>query len=51
MENASVSFLLGLILFILGSALVAICLVAIPGPGGAASVQQSHGHNAHGAHH
>jgi hypothetical protein len=45
------SFLLGLILFILGSALVAFCLTAIPGPGGAATAHPPHGHDAHGAHH
>jgi hypothetical protein len=44
------SFFLGLILFILGSALVALCLAAIPGPAGAAPAQP-HGHDAHGAHH
>ena len=45
------SCLLGLILFILGSVLVAVCLVAIPGPGGAASAQRPHGHDGHGAPH
>ena len=45
------SFIVGLILFILGSVLVAVCLVAIPGPGSAAAAQQGHGHDAHGAHH
>jgi hypothetical protein len=50
-KGVPMSFLLGLILFILGSVLVAVCLVAIPGPGGAAPAQQAHGHDAHGAHH
>jgi hypothetical protein len=43
--------LLGLVLFILGSALIALCLVAIPGPSGAAPAHAPHGHDAHGAHH
>jgi hypothetical protein len=42
------SFALGVILFILGSALIALCLAAIPGPPGAAP---AHGHDAHVAHH
>jgi len=44
------SFTLGVILFILGSALIALCLAAIPGPPGAAPAQPGHGHD-HGAHH
>jgi hypothetical protein len=47
----NVSFLLGLVLFILGSALIALCLAAIPGPPGAAPAHPPHGHDAHGAHH
>jgi hypothetical protein len=35
---------LGVILFILGSALVGLCLVAIPGPGGEATPPQGHHH-------
>jgi hypothetical protein len=45
------SFLLGLILFILGSALIALCLVAIPGPAGAAPAHPAQGHGSHGARH
>ncbi|HET7594105.1 MAG TPA: hypothetical protein VFK49_01565 [Stellaceae bacterium] len=45
------SFILGLVLFILGSALVALCLVAIPGPAGAAPAHPPQGHDGHGAHH
>ncbi|HWG79891.1 MAG TPA: hypothetical protein VN681_08965 [Stellaceae bacterium] len=45
------SFIVGLVLFVLGSVLVAVCLVAIPGPAGAAAAQQAHGHDDHGAHH
>ena len=45
------SFIVGLVLFILGSALVALCLVAIPGPGGAAPAHSAQNHGSHGAHH
>ena len=45
------SFFLGLVLFILGSVLIALCIAAIPGPAGTASAHSSHGHDAHGAHH
>ena len=45
------SFTLGVILFILGSALIALCLAAIPRPPGAAPGQPAHGHDAHAAHH
>jgi len=44
------SFAVGVILFILGSALIALCLIAIPSPPGAAQAQAPHGHD-HGAHH
>jgi hypothetical protein len=43
------SFATGIIIFILGTALVALCLGAIPGPGGAAPpAGGDHGH--HGGH-
>jgi hypothetical protein len=42
------AFLMGLLIFILGSVLVAVCLVAIPGPdGGAPRETQPHGHGGH----
>ncbi len=45
------SFALGVVLFLLGTALVALCLAAIPGPpGGAAPAHPPHGHD-HQAHH
>jgi hypothetical protein len=37
----------GVILFILGSALVGLCLLAIPGPGGEAAPSQAHGTHGH----
>jgi hypothetical protein len=43
------SFLTGLVIFILGSVLVAVCLVAIPG-GGAAAAPGEGGHGHHGGH-
>ena len=46
------NFVLNLVTFILGSALVAVCLVAIPGPPreeGAAAHDHGHGHG-HGGH-
>lgn len=43
------NFLLGILLFIAGSALVALCLVAIPGAGGAAE-DHAPGHGGHGGH-
>jgi hypothetical protein len=43
------SFVTGLVVFILGSVLVAVCLGAIPGPEGAAPpAEDGHGH--HGGH-
>ncbi len=40
------TFLLGLVLFILGSVLVALCLTAIPGPAGTeAAAHAPHGHD------
>lgn len=42
------SFGVGLIVFILGSIAVAVCLFAIPGPGGGtAGEAQDHGHGGH----
>jgi hypothetical protein len=45
------SFGLGLLLYILGSILVAVCLTAIPGPGGSGVAAPGHdqgpGHGAH----
>jgi hypothetical protein len=43
------SFLAGLVIFILGSGLVALCLAAIPGPGGATPPAQDQGGH-HGGH-
>ena len=44
-------FVLGVVTFILGSVLVAVCLVAIPGPpgegGAAAAAPPAHGHGSH----
>ncbi len=37
--------ILGVILFMLGSILAGLCLVAIPGPGGEASPPPPHGHH------
>jgi len=36
---------LGLVLFILGSGLVGLCLLAIPGPGSEGAPPPSHGHH------
>jgi hypothetical protein len=42
------SFGIGVICYIVGSILVGICIVAIPGPGGEAAEEQGgHGHGAH----
>jgi hypothetical protein len=43
------SFGAGLLLYVVGSIVVAICLVAIPGPGGAGGAPggPSHGHGGH----
>jgi hypothetical protein len=41
------TFVVGVISFILGSALVAVCLLAIPGPGGAADQPEASGHGGH----
>jgi hypothetical protein len=43
------AFVFGVVSFILGTALVAVCLVAIPGPGGAAGEPEAGGHG-HGGH-
>jgi hypothetical protein len=42
------SFGVGLILYIAGTALVALCLMAIPGRGGAAPAQEHGGDHGHG---
>lgn len=42
-------FGLGVLFFVLGSVLVAVCLVAIPGPPGEAPGPFGHGHD-HGGH-
>jgi hypothetical protein len=45
------AFVFGIVSFVLGSALIAICLAAIPGPGGAAGAHEheagGHGHGGH----
>jgi hypothetical protein len=41
------AFLMGVVAFILGSALVAVCLVAIPGPDGEKPAPPAHGHGGH----
>ena len=43
------AFVFGIVTFVLGSALVAGCLLAIPGPDGAAGDQDAAGHG-HGGH-
>jgi hypothetical protein len=43
------SFLTGLVFFVLGSVLVAVCLVAIPGPGGGTPPAEGQGGH-HGGH-
>jgi hypothetical protein len=44
------SFVFGVVAFVLGSALVAVCLFAIPGPEGEAP-PEAHGHgHGHGGH-
>jgi hypothetical protein len=39
-------FGLGILLFIIGSGVIALCLVAIPGPGG--TEMSTHGSHSHG---
>ena len=42
------AFLMGVVAFLLGTVLVAVCLVAIPGPGGEEeAAPPSHGHGGH----
>ncbi len=41
------AFLFGLVTFILGAVLVAICLFAIPGPEGEERAEAPHGHGGH----
>jgi len=42
------AFLMGLVAFILGTVLVAVCLVAIPGPDGEQPpAPPAHGHGGH----
>ena len=42
------AFLMGLVAFLLGTALVAVCLFAIPGPpGDEAPAPPAHGHGGH----
>jgi hypothetical protein len=43
------AFVFGVVSFALGSALVAVCLLAIPGPDGAAGEHEAGGHD-HGGH-
>jgi hypothetical protein len=42
-------FLFGVVSFVLGTALVAVCLLAIPGPEGAGPAPDAAGHG-HGGH-
>jgi hypothetical protein len=42
-----VSFGVGLICYVLGTVAVAICLLAIPGRGGAVAAPSEHGHGGH----
>jgi len=43
------AFVFGVVSFILGTALVAVCLLAIPGPEGASAEHEAGGHG-HGGH-
>ncbi len=43
-----ISFGLGLVFFVLGTAIVGLCIMAIPSPGNSESAAgPSHGHSAH----